>query len=50
MYSTNVFNINMLDEEYAQQFEKPWVLEKPDGTNELFDTEKEACARQRELG
>lgn len=48
-YTTNVTSVYMLDEEFASQFSKPYLLEFPDGRIEEFDTEDEACKRQRDL-
>jgi hypothetical protein len=49
-YSTDVMSRDMLDDEHAARFDKPWLLQYPDGTIEQFDSEDAACARQRALG
>lgn len=38
---------DMLDAEFAKNFEKPWIVEGP-GRQLQFDTEDEACAFQRD--
>ena len=50
---SNVFPVEMLEDEFAKAFDKPWVLEYNDETGqefqEQFDSDANACARQREL-
>lgn len=48
-YHTNVTNTDMLDEDIAEGFKKPWLVEHPNGLIEEYDTEEEACARQRDI-
>ena len=42
-----VFSRDALDEEQAANYAKPWLMETSTGI-EQFDTEGEACARQKE--
>ena len=44
----DVIEVAMLDDEYASQFEKPWLVQWEDGTIKQYDTEDEACAIQRQ--
>jgi len=43
-----VIAVDSLDLELQSQFKKPWLVEWADGSIDEFDTEDEACARQRE--
>lgn len=47
--TSTVYNINILDEEYAKVFlcHKPWIFET-DEQQLCFKTENEACAKQRD--
>lgn len=49
-YIVDVIDRIMLDAEHMAFFKKPWLVQWPDGTIEEYDTEEEACARQREVG
>ncbi len=44
----HVYHRGTLDEEHAALFPKPWIVEYPDASKDLFDTEDEACERQRQ--
>jgi hypothetical protein len=37
----------MLDEEFAQNFNKPWAIQYSDGKTIEYDTEDQACEAQR---
>ncbi|AJD82999.1 hypothetical protein PJWF_00106 [Achromobacter phage JWF] len=49
-YKTDVIERASLDETHSALFSKPWLVQHQDGSIEEFDTEEEACARQREIG
>ena len=48
MDDVDVIDRDMLDDEYAKNFTKPWLVQFADGEIIQFDTEEDACAYQRE--
>jgi hypothetical protein len=42
-----VYHRDELYEKHAALFPKPWIVDYPDGSKDLFDTEDEECERQR---
>ena len=44
--SSQVVEVATLDKEFAEKFDKPFILHFEDGTYESFDTEDEACDAQ----
>lgn len=47
MDRSSVFHRDMLDDEHAAQFAKPWLFEADGHGVMQFDTEEEACREQR---
>jgi hypothetical protein len=46
----DVIKRDMLDDEHAAKFPKPWLVQQSDGTIHSFDTEDAACEYPQRVG